>query len=221
MSDSDLFSFIFGKGDTLPLLALVVWAEMRFLPLVLDAIGWNRAIGAKLNVSDAEMQSHRPTSLFKRAFRRPPNGGPPPAAVVLLFAAILFASGCAPDGAASQWATPDGVTAIVLLVTTVLGFVATLLQRAGKNEWAEKARQAEAHAQTAAKVAGVVVKGLERAKGRLDPRAVTELVQVLREENQAAGVEDVVRPILADVRDGAPPEVAVRSATTRHTRRVS
>jgi len=95
VTETDLLSLLLGKVESLdlPLLVLVLWAELRFLPLVLDAIGWNRAIGAKLDVTEADMQNHRPRGITG-LFRRTPNGGPPPAAMALALSAALFLAGC-------------------------------------------------------------------------------------------------------------------------------
>lgn len=82
----------------LALFALVAWAELRFLPLAIDAIAWDRAIAEKLGVTAADVARHRPTAtatgFLWRLFRRPPSGGPPPA-VVLLVAGVLAFAGCA------------------------------------------------------------------------------------------------------------------------------
>jgi hypothetical protein len=98
VTESELFAMLRDK-PWLALLALVAWAELRFLPLVLDAIGWNRAVGAKVGVTEADALAHRPpnilTGLLARLFKRPPNGGPPPAAVLGVLAIVLaLSSGC-------------------------------------------------------------------------------------------------------------------------------
>jgi len=123
----------------------------------------------------------------------------------------------------SEWLTPTGISTIVLLLTTVLGFVATLLERAGKKDWAEKARAAQAQTATVSKVAGVVVKGLELSKTKgLDVATVNAVLETIRAESEKAGTEGVLKPIVQEVRAGVTPEAAVRLATARlEPRRVS
>lgn len=106
MSETEILTMLKDK-PWLALLALVAWAELRFLPLVLDAIGWNRAVGAKVGVTEEEAKAHRPPTsaltsavlgflsrMLDRLFRRPPNGGPPPAAALGVLALVLALSGC-------------------------------------------------------------------------------------------------------------------------------
>lgn len=118
-----------------------------------------------------------------------------------------------------DWLTPEGITAAVTLLLLLLSVVKNVLQMLGKKELAEKLGEAHGKAETFARVAGTLVKGVERVKreGRLEPKAVTALIETLREENLLAGVEGVVRPIVDEVR-AAPAvsgETAVRMATAR------
>lgn len=67
-----------------PVLILVLWAEVRALPHLLDAIGWARAIGGKLGVTDADAIKARPSaSLLRRA-------GTP----IMLAAVVATLAGC-------------------------------------------------------------------------------------------------------------------------------
>lgn len=124
----------------------------------------------------------------------------------------------------AEWLTPDGVMAMVLLLTTLMGVVAAVLQAAGKKELADKVRAAQGQTETVSRALGVVVKGLERGKKGLDPKSVTRVVEAIREESLKEGTEDVLKPIVAGVR-AAPdvePGAVVKAATTRlDARRVS
>lgn len=104
MSETEFFQWLVSKAEALPLLVLVVWAEIRFLPLVIDAIAWNRAIGVKLGVTDAEAHTHRPaaTGLLRRLFRRPPTGGPPAAMMLAAFGLAFALAACVPIEAVQQ-----------------------------------------------------------------------------------------------------------------------
>lgn len=110
MTETELVTWIMSKAEAFPLLVLVVWAEVRFLPLVLDAIGWNRAVGAKVGVTEAEALAQRPPSTFARLFRRPPNGGPPAAAVVALLLVAVLLAACVPVEAIDQSAEQAEIT---------------------------------------------------------------------------------------------------------------
>lgn len=111
--------------------------------------------------------------------------------------------------------TPEGITALCTLLTLVLSVLANVFTSLG---W----KNAAARAATAGKIAGTVVKGVERAKGKLDRQSATALIETLREENLAADIETLVKPIIEGVRAGTPPEAAVRAATARmDPRRVS
>lgn len=90
---TNILDYLSKKEESLPMVALVVWAELRFLPLVLDAIGWNRAIGASHGISDADMLAHRPKGLrgvVRSWVSRTPKGGPPPAAVAIFLTGLIL-----------------------------------------------------------------------------------------------------------------------------------
>lgn len=118
-----------------------------------------------------------------------------------------------------EWLTPDGLAVIAMVITLLLSLAKNVADLFGKKELATKLGEAQTKAATAARVAGTVMKGVERVKreGKLEPKAITQLVETLREENLAAGIEEVVKPILAEVRvaPATPPEVVVQRVTAK------
>ena len=120
---------------------------------------------------------------------------------------------------ASSWVSPEGITAAVTVVLLLLSVAKNVAQGLGKKEFAARLGDAETKAETFSKITGSLVKGVDRVRreGRLDPKAVTELVATLKEENLLSGVEHLVAPIVAEVK-AAPAvsgETAVRMATAR------
>ena len=118
-----------------------------------------------------------------------------------------------------DWLNPEGITAIVLAITLLLSIAKNVAQALGKKDLATKLEGAEAKAATFGRVAGTLVKGVERVKreGKLEPKAITALVETLREENLLAGVEPIVKPIVDEAR-AAPVssgETIVKLATAR------
>lgn len=66
-----------------PIFVLIVWAELRFLPYVLDAIGWLRALGAASNVTEDAAKAARPKGWRFRAAGAP----------ILVFALLMVGCG--------------------------------------------------------------------------------------------------------------------------------
>lgn len=100
MGEDDLIRTLLQNAQGWPFLLLIAWAELRLLPRALDSIGWQRAIGAKLGVTQADADAHRPAGWIRRGSSPPPP--PPPAsassaagAVLLLLLALVPLSGCA------------------------------------------------------------------------------------------------------------------------------
>lgn len=81
-------------GDKWALGLLMLWAELRVIPMVADAIGWNTAVGHKLGVTAEEALAHRPSNSLRemlgRLFKRTPGGGAPPAAVALFISSAFL-----------------------------------------------------------------------------------------------------------------------------------
>jgi hypothetical protein len=121
-----------------------------------------------------------------------------------------------------EWLTPEGITAVVTIVLLLLSVAKNVAQALGRKDLAAKLGEAEGKAATFSRVAGTLVKGVERVKreGKVDPKAVTALVATLREENLLNGVEEVVAPIVAEVKSvpivaAVDPVAAVQRATAR------
>ena len=118
-----------------------------------------------------------------------------------------------------EWLTPEGITAAVTLILLLLSIAKNVAQALGKKELAAQLGDAEAKAANFSKVAGTLVKGVDRVRreGRLDPKAVTQMLETLKDENVLSGVEHLVAPIVEQVK-AAPAvsgETAVRLATAR------
>lgn len=125
--------------------------------------------------------------------------------------------------ASSAWLTPEGIMALATLLALLLSIAKNLAQASGRKTLAAQLGAAEAQAAAMGKVAGTLVKGVERVKreGRLEPKVITQLVETLREENLLGGVEHLVKPIVEDARAAplAPAEAVVARAATRIARK--
>lgn len=115
----------------------------------------------------------------------------------------------------AMFTTPEGITALCMLAGLLTTIAANVFTALG---WKRAAQRAT----LAGKVTTTVIKGVERAKGKLDATGRTALIEVLREENLAADIEALVKPMIEDVRAGGTTEVVVARATARlDPRRVS
>ena len=111
----------------------------------------------------------------------------------------------------TSWLSPEGIGCILFVITTILSVISALLQRAGKKEAAEKLGVAQ-------KVLGVVVRGVEKGKGKVGRDAATTIIRAIQEESLAHGTEDLLAPIVTEVQANptAPPDAPVRTGTARY-----
>lgn len=121
------------------------------------------------------------------------------------------------------WMTPEGFMVIFAMVLVLGGLIVKALRMAGKTEAADTVQSLLVRAETAEKVLGSVMTGVQKFKITAGPTEAAALIETIRSTNKDQGVEEIVAPIVADLNKGTAPTAtdAVRSVTTRITRKVS
>lgn len=124
-----------------------------------------------------------------------------------------------------QWATPEGVIALIALTSALTMLLARFARNMGFGDAAARIEAVSERAALAEKALAATIQGVQGAKLSLDPAAVTELTGRLRTMHAAAGVEEIVQPIVKELNENPQPlpkvVEAVRAATARVPRRVS
>lgn len=120
------------------------------------------------------------------------------------------------------WMTPEGAMVIFAGILILGGLIVKGLRAAGKTEAADTVAALLTRAETAEKVLGSVMTGVQKFKMTAGPKEVGALIDTLRTTNVENGVEGIVAPIVKDLADTAtPPAEVVRAQTARIARRVS
>lgn len=98
----------------------------------------------------------------------------------------------------ASWLSPEGVTAILLGITTLLGILSTLLQRAGKVELAQKLDATSDQLGKGAAGIGAVVAAVAEARrsGSLDPVAMQDLLAKIKKTSHDVGVGHLLDAIV-------------------------
>lgn len=120
------------------------------------------------------------------------------------------------------WLTPEGIMVAVMGLIALGWLIVKGLRASGNTEAADKVAALLTRAETAEKVLGSVMTGVQKFKMTAGPKEVGALIDTLRSTNQENGVEEIVAPIVKDLATTPlPAEVVVRTATARITRKVS
>lgn len=107
------------------------------------------------------------------------------------------------------WLTPQGVSAALGLITTMLGLVAMILTLLGKKAVADQLTEAQkqvaahqAQAQSAVEVLKGVIHAVEEHKKGLDDDAKADLVKTLQTTSTKLGIQPFLAPLVTAVQDG-------------------
>ena len=111
-------------------------------------------------------------------------------------------------GGLDAWLSPQGITAGLATLTTLLGVLATLAKAAGKNALAaqlagarETVADSQEQAQTTAALLRTVIQGVEAAKNAesLSPEAKQILLTAIQDVSKKAGMESTLKPVVEAV----------------------
>jgi hypothetical protein len=123
-----------------------------------------------------------------------------------------------------EWAcTESGQAVIVLVVSNVGAVVYALLKRAGATGAAEKVKAVTASAEGAVRTVTVMAGAIEKAKrdGKITPEEFDRVTQAIRKDTRAFGVEEILAPIVKDVRSTLPPELGANAPIAETVRRAT
>lgn len=122
-----------------------------------------------------------------------------------------------------MWMTPEGFMVIFAMVLILGGLIVKALRAVGKDTAADTVQSLLTRAETAEKVLGSVMTGVQKFKLTATPAEAKALIDTMKKTNMDQGVEELVAPIVADLNKGTAPTAtdAVRSVTTRIPRKVS
>lgn len=112
---------------------------------------------------------------------------------------VLLADGVPAAAPATSWLSPEGITAIIFGVTTLLGVVTTILERLGKHEAARKLAVVQAAGEKGAVALGGLVSTIADARrsGLLrDPVATQALLAKIKSTTHELGVAQLLDSVV-------------------------